>query len=121
MQFFVISAATRQGTDELVYVVWNVLKDLPPIKRFEEEPVAIYEMQKTKSKDFKITIENGVYMIEAPWLLRVLSNVNMDDYESLQYFQRSLHTSGIIKKLEEMGINEGDTVNIYDFEFDYVN
>lgn len=121
MQFFVISAATRQGTDELVYAVWNVLKDLPPIKRFEEEPVAIYEMQKTKSKDFKITIENGVYMIEAPWLLRVLSNVNMDDYESLQYFQRSLHTSGIIKKLEEMGINEGDTVNIYDFEFDYVN
>ncbi len=120
MQFFVISAATKGGTDELVYAVWNVLKDLPPIKRYEEEPVAVFEMQKTKSKDFKITVENGVYMIEAPWLLRVLSNVNMDDYESLQYFQRSLHTSGIIKKLEEMGINEGDTVNIHDFEFDYI-
>ena len=45
----------------------------------------------------------------------------MDDYESLQYFQRVLRTSGIIDKLLEMGIQEDDTVSIYDFEFDFVN
>ena len=44
----------------------------------------------------------------------------MDDYESLQYFQRVLIQSGIIKKLEDMGINEGDTVSILNFEFDYI-
>ena len=65
-------------------------------------------------------MENGVYFIEAPWLETVLRGVNMDDYESLQYFQRVLRESGIIAKLEEMGINEGDTVDIFGFEFDYM-
>ena len=46
--------------------------------------------------------------------------VDVDDYESLQYFQRVLRTSGVIDKLEEMGIQEGDTVSILGFDFDYV-
>ena len=58
--------------------------------------------------------------MEAEWLIPILSTVNMDDYESLQYFQRVLRESGIIDKLEEMGVQEGDTVSIYDLEFDYV-
>ena len=60
------------------------------------------------------------YVIEADWLWKILSTVDMDDYESLQYFQRVLRSSGIIDKLEEMGIQEGDTVSIFDFEFDYL-
>ena len=57
---------------------------------------------------------------KAVGLANALAGVNMDDYESLQYFQRVLIQSGIIKKLEDMGINEGDTVSILDFEFEYV-
>ena len=53
-------------------------------------------------------------------MVPVLSMVNMEDYESLQYFQRVLRFSGIIDKLEEMGIQEDDTVSIYDFEFRYL-
>ena len=63
---------------------------------------------------------DGVYVVKADWLANALTGVNMEDYESLQYFQRVLIQSGIIKKLEEMGIQEGDTVSILDFEFEYV-
>ena len=61
-----------------------------------------------------------MYVVKADWLANALAGVNMDDYESLQYFQRVLVQSGIIKKLEEMGVQEGDTVSILDFEFEYV-
>ena len=57
---------------------------------------------------------------DAKWFEPILRTVDMDDYSSLQYFQRVLQNSGIIEKLEEMGIQEGDTVNILGFEFDYV-
>jgi len=61
-----------------------------------------------------------VYYVDAKWFEPILRTVDMDDYSSLQYFQRVLQNSGIIEKLEEMGIQEGDTVNILGFEFDYV-
>ena len=57
---------------------------------------------------------------DLPFMVPVLSMVNMEDYESLQYFQRVLRFSGIIDKLEEMGVQEDDTVSIYDFEFRYL-
>ncbi|MEG0542046.1 MAG: Obg family GTPase CgtA, partial [Angelakisella sp.] len=64
---------------------------------------------------------DGVYFIEAAWLTHTLGMVDMEDYESLQYLQRVLRSSGIIAKLEEMGIEEGDTVNLMGLEFDFVN
>ena len=65
-------------------------------------------------------VEEDVYIVEADWLMRVLGMVDMNDYESLQYFQRVLRLSGIIDRLEEMGIQEGDTVSILNFEFEYL-
>ena len=59
--------------------------------------------------------------VEAPWLLKILENVDPDDYESLQYFQRVLQQTGIIKELIKAGVKDGDTVSIYDIEFDYVS
>lgn len=59
--------------------------------------------------------------MEGEWLLQVMKSVNFDDYESLQYFQRVLISSGVIDRLREAGIQEGDTVSIYDVEFDFVN
>jgi GTP-binding protein len=120
--FFEISAATTQGTRELVQKVYEEIEKLPPIKYYEPQPLTEQEIAERESKynSFDITVENGVYYIDAPFLEPVLMNADMEDYESLQYFQRVLRSSGIIDKLEEMGINEGDTVSIYDFEFDYV-
>ena len=115
---YLISAATGEGVQELVNAVAAELAKLPPIVRYETEAPVREEI--TSKQEFKIHIEDGIYVVEAPWLMHALGFVDLDDYESLQYFQRVLRLSGIIDKLEEMGINEGDTVSILDFEFDYI-
>lgn len=120
--FYEISAATTKGTKELMYVVWERLSVLPPVKQFEAQPLTQEELDDKliSKKDFRVTVEDGVYFVEADWLLDILRTADMDDYSSLQYFQNVLRTSGIIDKLEEMGIEEGDTVSIFDFEFEYL-
>lgn len=120
--FYEISAATTKGTKELMYGVWERLSVLPPVKQFEAQPLTQDELDDKliSKKDFRVTVEDGVYFVEADWLLDILRTANMDDYSSLQYFQNVLRTSGIIDKLEEMGIEEGDTVSIFDFEFEYL-
>jgi len=115
---FTISAATGQGVHELIDEVAAQLAKLPPVARYEAEPPVREEV--TGKRDFTVTVEDGVYVVDAPWLMPTLGNVDLDDYESLQYFQRVLRFSGIIDKLEEMGINEGDTVSILNIEFEFV-
>ncbi|MEG0752265.1 MAG: GTPase ObgE [Angelakisella sp.] len=118
-KFFPISAPIAMGTKELTYGIFELLRTLPPILRYEPD-AAPMEMEEDKNK-FEITVEDGVYFIEAAWLTHTLGMVDMEDYESLQYLQRVLRSSGIIAKLEEMGIEEGDTVNLMGLEFDFVN
>ena len=120
--FLPISAATTQGTNQLVFKVWEELEKLPPIKVFEAQPLTAIELDDKllTKRDFEVTVEDGIYFVEADWIMDILRTADIDDYESLQYFQRALRQSGIIDKLEEMGIEEGDTVSIYDFEFYYV-
>ena len=115
---YLISAATGEGVQELVNAVAAELAKLPPIVRYETEAPVREEI--TSKQEFKIHIEDGIYVVEAPWLMHALGFVDLDDYESLQYFQRVLRLSGIIDELERMGINEGDTVSILDIEFDYM-
>lgn len=123
LAFFEISAATTIGTQGLVFGIWEQLKDLPPVKEFEAQPLTQQELDEKllSNSKFNVTVEDGVYFVEADWLWDILRSVNMEDYSSLQYFQRVLRNTGIIDKLEEMGIQEGDTVSIFDFEFDYIN
>ena len=115
---YLISAATAEGVKELINAVAAELAKLPPIVRYEAEELTREEI--TSKQEFKIHIEDGIYVVEAPWLMHALGYVDLDDYESLQYFQRVLRLSGIIDELERMGINEGDTVSILDIEFDYM-
>ncbi|MBR1864681.1 MAG: GTPase ObgE [Ruminococcus sp.] len=122
LPFYEISAATTQGTRELIYGVNEKLSQLPPVKRFEAQPLTREEVEaRTRSsRDFSVSVEDGVYFVEAEWLYDILRVADMDDYSSLQYFQNVLVSSGIINKLEAMGIQEGDTVAVYDFEFEYI-
>ncbi len=122
LQFFTISAATTQGTGTLMDAVGQKLSELPPVKVFEAQPLspAEWESRFASKQEFEVEVEDGIYYVSAVWLEPVLRTVNMEDYSSLQYFQRVLRSSGIIDKLEEMGIEEGDTVNIFGFEFDYI-
>ncbi|MDE6500880.1 MAG: GTPase ObgE [Ruminococcus sp.] len=122
LPFFSISAGTTKGTAELVKKISEILDTLPPIKEYEPEPVPQEELDEMAGtgKKFEITLEDGIYYVDAQWLQPVMRTVDPDDYSSLQYFQRVLINSGIIAKLEEMGVQEGDTVNIEGFEFDFV-
>ncbi len=119
-QLVEISAPIAMGTKELIYAVSRMLDTLPPIKQYDVDYVPVDVNAKMSRDVFEIRVEDGVYLVEADWLAPVFGLVDPDDYESLQYFQRVLRTSGIIDKLEEMGIQEGDTVSILNFEFDYI-
>lgn len=119
--FFPISAATSQGVRALVDAVVRELDRLPPVLRYDPDPAPAPEPPPVGGqRRFEVTVEDGVYFIEADWLPHILSSVNMEDYESLQYLQRVLRTSGVIERLEEMGIQEGDTVCIEGLAFDYL-
>ena len=122
LKLFKISAATTEGTAALMDEACAELDKLPPVKRFEPTPLSLEELEKMseEKRAFSITNEDGVFIVTADWLAPILYNCNMEDCESLQYFQRVLRQSGIIDELERMGIEEDDVVSIYDFEFNYV-
>lgn len=124
LPFFVISAASAQGTKELVSAIAGELEKLPPIVRYEAKPLTLEELEKQAAEKRSFTIKKEdahFYSVDAEWLAPILSTVNMDDYESLQYFQRVLRYSGIIDALKEAGVEEEDTVSIFDFEFSFIN
>lgn len=122
LPFFTISAATTEGTDALMDCVAEELFKLPLPKRFEVQPLTMAELQQMENEKHSFTVQkiDGVYVVDAPFMAPILSTCNMEDYESLQYFQRVLRSSGIIDELEKQGIQEDDLVSIYDFEFNYV-
>ena len=118
--FYEICAPIGEGIEPLVYAISQKLDTLPPIREYEVDHVPLEERERLARNVFAIHVEDGVYIVEADWLMPALGMVDMDDYESLQYFQRVLRQSGIIDRLEEMGIQEGDTVSILNFEFEYI-
>ncbi len=119
-EYYEIVAPIKHGTQELINAVARKLDTLPPVKRYESEEIPMAVLEKRSKDGFTVRVEDGVYIVEADWLYRILCKTDLDDYESLQYFQRVLQQRGIIDALIEKGINEGDTVSIYDLEFDYV-
>ena len=115
-----VSAITGENIDILVRKAAEKLKELPPIIRYEADYVP-EEYSLESVRETIINNINGTYYIEGDWLYKVMGSINFDDRESLMYFQRVLKNSGVIKMLEEKGCKDGDTVNIYDFEFDFIS
>ena len=117
-----VSAVTGEGLDELVRVTAEALRDLPPITVYETEITPEDEAIRNASGEKITTVrrEGGKYLVEGEWLYNFMGQINFDDYESLNFFQRVLVKNGVIDKLREAGVEEGDTVSIYDFEFDFV-
>ena len=120
-QYFEMCAPILEGTREVINAAAAMLATLPAVKRFESEEIPLEVVLKKKNTGFSVTKEDGVYIVDAPWLASIIARTDMDDYESLQYLQRVLASSGIIDALREKGVEEGDTVSIYDFEFEFVN
>ena len=114
-----VSTVTGEGLDALVNTCSEMLEGLPELTVYDtelspEDSVAADAMETT------VRCEDGVYFVEGKWLLNFMGQINFDDYESLGFFQRVLIKNGVIDKLRAAGVEEGDTVNIYDFEFDFV-
>ena len=113
-----ISAAAHLGTRELVFAVANKLRELPPVMVYEPEYVKRPPTVDV-SEPLEITVEDNVYIVEGPWLQRLISNTNFGDYESRMWFDRMLRESGLFDRLDAMGIRDGDLVSMYDLEFEY--
>ena len=120
LTFLPISAATRQGIDNLPGIVFQRLQTLPPVRIYAPEyvkpdmsamPSRPFTVEKTADHEFKV---------DAPWLERILAGTNVEDYESLQYFQTQLGDSGLLDELVRQGVEENDTIKIGEYEFDYL-
>ena len=119
---FFMSAAIAEGTADMINYIAAQLATLPPMIKYEAEPAPVEPIKTHQKRTFEINkLDDDVYEVVADWLIPIMNQTNPNDYESLQYFQRVLIQSGIIDGLRRAGINEGDTVTIYDFEFDFVN
>ena len=116
-----VSAVSGDGLEELVSLAAKTLATLPPLTVYESEVTEEEAIASTfGQKETTVTKRDGVYYVEGDWLYNLMGQVNFEDYESLNFFQRILIKNGVIDKLREAGVEEGDTVSIYDFEFDFV-
>ncbi len=114
-----VSAVTGEGLDTLIHRTAENLRELPPMLVYERE----YEPEEdivAGSRETIVRRENDTFYVEGEWLYNLMGQINFDDYESLNYFQRVLKNGGVFDLLEQHGCTDGHTVSIYDFEFDYV-
>ena len=117
-ELYEISAGTTQGTRNLMRTVAEKLRTLPPVTIYEPEYVEVIEAPSDPNA-FEIEHYGSTWLITGRYLERLVENINFDDYESRNYFDLQLRKCGLFARLEEMGIEDGDTVDIYDFEFEY--
>lgn len=117
---FPISAVSGKGVKELLYYVRKQLDEL------NEEPTVYereYIVDNMTFPDEPYTVsfdgKKQVYVVEGPRIERMLGYTNLDSEKGFQFFQKFLHTSGIVEELKAMGIQEGDTVQMYELQFDY--
>lgn len=118
-EVFPISAATGTGLRELMFHVSDMLSKLPETLMVDEqEKEVVYTAE--EEEPFTIRKEGRVFIVEGNWVRKVVGSTNFGIYESLQYFQKAIKSKGVIEALEKMGIHEGDTVKMYDFEFEFI-
>ena len=117
-ELYEISAGTTQGTRNLMRVVAEKLRALPPVTIYEPEYVEVIA-EAGSPEDLEIEHLGSTWLITGTWLERLIYNINFDDYESRNYFDQQLRKCGLFQRLEEMGIQDGDVVDIYDMQFEY--
>lgn len=120
-EVFVISAATNQGIEAILDRTATLLKEIGEVEPIfevnEEEAQKVY--RPTFEKDYRVRRENDYYVIEGELVERLLTSVNFDDYDSVAYFQKVLRDKGVIRDLEDLGIEDGKIVRMGDIEFEY--
>ena len=117
MKIFKISGVTGQGVKELLEYVSKTLKTLPKEDLVEIEDRKVYTLE--EKDNFTITKEDGMFVVDGPGVQRIMRRVNLEDNESMYYFQKCLEQLGVNKKLKEAGVQEGDTVKVVDWELEW--
>jgi GTP-binding protein len=117
-KIFKISAATRAGVDDLIKEVARILSTIP-VKDLEIDPQDMY-VEEEKKFTYEIHVKDDVYTLEGSFVDRLLNSVNVNDPDSLRYFHKVLKNKGVIDELKELGIQDGDTVKLNDFEFEFL-
>lgn len=119
IKVFPISGVSGKGIQELLYELVNVLSTIDrTVKVFEKE----FEVDYSSDKNLPFTVEideDGVFVVEGPRIEKMLGYTNLDSEKGFDFFQKFLKTSGVLEKLEEAGIVDGNTVRMYGHEFDY--
>jgi GTP-binding protein len=115
--FYPVSAATGEGIDALLDAVIGMLSALPALQRLPEEAYVVEE--RLTGWEARKEAE-GVYIVSGASMDSLISAVNFSDYESLNWFHKTLRASGVIARLRELGAQEGDTVHLGDMEFDFI-
>lgn len=116
---FAISAATKQGVNELMWYTYEQSKTLPDVVLYDPSEEIGIEFE-SNEPPYTIRRENELYIVEGPLVDKLLGSVNFNDRESLQYFQRVMRNMGVIEALDQKGIDEGDTVRVGEIEFEYI-
>ena len=118
LELFKVSAATGEGLKELFVRVSEVLKTLPKEDLEESEEKIVYKL-KDEEDGYDVRIEDGIFVVNGPAIEKIMGRANMEDNESLYYFQKSIRFLGIEKKLKQMGVKEGDTIRFVDWEMEW--
>jgi GTP-binding protein len=118
LELYKISAATKEGVQELIDHVTKVLKELPKEELIEIEDRVVYTLEE-KDSQWTIKKEDGVFIVSGRAVDRLMGRVNIEDNESMYYLQKCLKNMGIEQKLKEMGVCEGDTVILSDWELEW--
>lgn len=119
-EFFPIMAAIRYQVEPLLNRIGALLATLPPVKRYEPEPAPVAEPMESSGNEVTIEKENGIFTVKGEWLRQTMLSVNFADEDSLRYFENVLEKTGVTEALRKAGVQEGDTVSIYDFEFEFM-
>ncbi len=120
LELFEISAATQKGVRELISFAGSKLKEIPVVETVIEEADSRELYKFENEEEFTVKRDNEYYVVEGPYVKKLINSVNFEDYESLSYFQSCLQKKGIIRALEEKGIKEGDMVRLLDIEFEFM-
>ena len=118
LEIYKISGATGEGVSKLLDRVAEVLKTLPKEELVEVDERVVYTLEEDKD-EFKVRKENDIFIIEGKAINRLMGRINIDDNESMYYFQKSLKNLGIEDELKKQGIKEGDTVKVLNWTFEW--
>lgn len=120
-KLFYLSAQTGEGVREIMEAAASLLSTLPPLKEYEPEFVPEEKTEPDySSQRTTVTREGDVWYVEGEWLQRFIQQINFADRDQVRYFQKVMKDSGVEEAMQKAGVKDGDTVDIYGIEFDYV-